>query len=238
MRALPFFLLLCLSLPVSAEWYSEDREMMGTRVTVELWSEDEKQAEKTIEQAMSAMQQVDRMMNPLNPDSDLYRVNQRAFAAPVSVPEDLYGVVERALHYSRLSEGAFDISFASVGKYYDYRAGHAPTATEVAQKKERINYRAITLDPTHHSIAFGIDEPIIGGAPASRSAASTTPTRQATAIGNGARVGHRQQRGLCRGRAAPCGSRTDGRVRPVRRHCRIRHRRPLPTRPGLRDRAD
>lgn len=154
MRLFLSLLLLSLPLHASANWYSESREMMGTQVTVELWSEDKAQGLQIIEQAMAAMQRVDRMMNPLNPDSALYQVNQQAYAAPVSVPEALFGVIERALHYSRLSDGAFDISFASVGKYYDYRAGRAPSAEFVAQKRKHINYRAIALNPKNHSVAF------------------------------------------------------------------------------------
>ena len=63
-------------------------------------------------------------------------------------------MIDRALHYSRLSEGAFDISFASVGKFYDYRAERAPSADFVAQNREHINYRAIVLNPAQHTVAF------------------------------------------------------------------------------------
>lgn len=154
------FLCLLLILPIMpsfAEWHSDSRDMMGTWVEVELWSEDAGQAAAIIEQAMAAMEQVDEMMNPLNPDSELYRVNQQAFTAPVVIPRQLYAVIDRALYYSRISNGAFDISFASAGKFYDYRAGHAPSEAELTQLKKRINYRAISLNPAQRSIAFGID---------------------------------------------------------------------------------
>ncbi len=157
MRIFLCLLLLCLTAPSFAEWHSDSRDMMGTRVTVELWSEDAAQASALIEQAMAAMARVDKMMNPLNPHSELYRVNQQAFTAPVVIPQELYTVIDRALYYSRISNGAFDISFASAGKFYDYRAGRAPGEAELAQLKERINYRAITLDAAQRSIAFGID---------------------------------------------------------------------------------
>ncbi len=88
-----------------ADWYSDSREMMGTRVEIELWSDDEVLARRTIEHALAAMQQVDWMMNPLNPDSELYRVNQRAYTAPVSVPEALFEVMQRALRKNPLLQG-------------------------------------------------------------------------------------------------------------------------------------
>jgi thiamine biosynthesis lipoprotein len=153
-KTLLSILLLCLPLTATAEWYGDSREMMGTEVTVELWSEDEALATQLLSEAMAAMQQVDLMMNPMNAASELSRVNQQAFAAPVPVAAELYQVVERALYFSRLSEGAFDISFASVGKYYNYRSGQAPVDAELDEKKKHINYRAIHLDPHSRSIAF------------------------------------------------------------------------------------
>jgi thiamine biosynthesis lipoprotein len=151
-----FLCLLLLGLPLHslADWLSDSRDMMGTRVAVELWAESEALGRATIENAMAAMQHVDWMMNPLNADSALYRVNQGAFTAPVTVPPALYGVIERALHFSRLSDGAFDISFASVGQFYDYRAGRAPPADVVASNRELINYRAIVLDASRQTVAF------------------------------------------------------------------------------------
>lgn len=157
MRLLLFSLLLFLPLQVSAEWYRDSREMMGTRVDVELWSEDAEQAGIIIDQAMMALQRVDKRMNPLSPESELSRVNSRAFTAPVPVSEELYSVVERALYYSQLSGGAFDISFASIGQFYDYRAGKAPSDEVVAEKRDRINFRAIVLDAEQRSIAFTLD---------------------------------------------------------------------------------
>lgn len=156
-RSLLGFLLLCQPLVAIAQWYQDSREMMGTQVAVELWAQNEEQADRAITAAMAAMAQVDLMMNPLNPASEIFRVNQQAYTAPVPVAVELYRVVERALYYSRLSDGAFDISFASVGKYYDYRGGTAPSDAEVAEKKTHINYRAITLDPADKSIAFATD---------------------------------------------------------------------------------
>jgi thiamine biosynthesis lipoprotein len=154
MRFVPALLLSLVSLNCLADWYSDSRDMMGTRVTVELWSPDERRGLHTIDQAMAAMQDVDWMMNPLNPDSALYRVNREAHAVPVRVPAALFAVFERAQHYAALSRGAFDISFASVGKYYDYRAGRAPSTELLEEKKARINYESIVLDPTAATVSF------------------------------------------------------------------------------------
>lgn len=132
--------------------------MMGTRVFVELWSENETRGRQVIEQAMSAMQAVDWMMNPMNPQSELSRVNREAFVTPVTVPEAMYRVLERALYYSRISDGAFDISFASIGRYYDYRTRQAPDQLTLETTLDAIDFRAIILSPANRSVAFSHKE--------------------------------------------------------------------------------
>lgn len=154
MRIFPCLIILLFPLLANAAWLSDSRQMMGTQVTVELWAEDETAGLETIERAMAAMQRVDWMMNPLNPESALFRVNQNAFNAPVPVPAAMFGVIERALHFSRISDGAFDISFASIGQFYDYRNGQAPSADVIELKRKHINYRSIVLNAAAQSIAF------------------------------------------------------------------------------------
>jgi thiamine biosynthesis lipoprotein len=149
-------ILLLVMLPslAAAKWYETETEMMGTRISVELWSEDTLLAEAVIEDVLASMQAVNLSMNPWDDNSELSAVNQGAAQAPIVVSDDLYRVVERALYYSRLSQGAFDISFASVGQYYDYREARAPTAQQLEAARPAIDYHLILLDPQSRSIAF------------------------------------------------------------------------------------
>jgi thiamine biosynthesis lipoprotein len=151
-------LCLCLFLPAAlhAEWLQEARDIMGTRVSVELWSEDPALGREAIVEAMEEMQRIDLMMNPWNPQSELSRVNREAASGPVISTPEIVQVVSKALYFSRLSDGAFDISFASVGQHYDYRAGVAPTEEELEQDRPNIDYRAIKLDVATASIEFAL----------------------------------------------------------------------------------
>ncbi len=139
---------------VRANWFSEDAQLMGTSVSVELWGEDEARSRQLIAAVLAEFQRLDLMMNPWNPASELARINREAGRAAVVTTPEILWVVERALYYSRLSEGAFDISFASVGQHYDYRQGRAPGAAVIARDRENIDYLAIELDQDAGSIRF------------------------------------------------------------------------------------
>ena len=54
-------------------------------------------------------------------------------------------LIERSLYFSRLSSGAFDITYASVGYAYDYRTRTRPDDVAIARKLSAINYRHIDL---------------------------------------------------------------------------------------------
>lgn len=148
------FLLLCLAWPTAAEWFSEERELMGTRVAVEIWSDGPASASEAAAQAFAEIQRLDLMMNPWNESSELARINREAATNPNTTSPEIIEVVERALHYSALSNGAFDISFASVGQHYNYRTGESPDEAQLAAGKPNIDYRAIVVDAEKGAIHF------------------------------------------------------------------------------------
>ncbi len=137
-----------------AEWHSETRSIMGTEVSVTLWHEDEGKASQAIEAAMALMQSVDDRWNPEDPGTELYRVNSEAPGQSVAISLELTRIVDKALYYSRLSDGAFDISFASVGRYYDYRVGAAPDDQQLETALPAVNYRLLQLDRKAQSLHF------------------------------------------------------------------------------------
>lgn len=137
-----------------AEWLIETREHMGTTVTVELWSDDPVQGHESLARVFAEIDAIDVMMNPWNPNSELSAINRRAAAAPYPVSAPLMQVIDHALQYSVLSDGAFDISFASVGQHYDYREGVQPNNELVARDLGAIDYRAIDLDREAGTIAY------------------------------------------------------------------------------------
>jgi FAD:protein FMN transferase len=138
----------------SAEWHKQQRELMGTAVTVEFWFTDKAAAGKLGAEVFAEFERLDLMMNPWNPASELALINRQAAKGPVKTTAEIVEVVQRALHYSQLSSGAFDISFASVGQHYDYREGKLPANKQIESDRENIDYQAIVLSPESREIRF------------------------------------------------------------------------------------
>ena len=95
---------------------------MGTRVYVQLWSSDAAKGDAAIEAVMEDMRRIDELMSHYKPDSQLSQINSAPTAEPVQVDEELFDLIELSTYYSQITEGAFDITYASVGYLYDYPA--------------------------------------------------------------------------------------------------------------------
>ncbi len=130
MRRVPLCacLLLLAAAPLRAEWYSDARQKMGTKVEIQLWADSEAAARPLLAAGMAEFDRIESWMSTYREDSEISRVNRLAAREPVKVSAELFGIVQKSLELSVLSDGAFDITFDSVGKLYDFRAGVRPDA--------------------------------------------------------------------------------------------------------------
>lgn len=149
-------LTIALSVPLlaHAEWYSDKRAIMGTAVSVELWADDEASAAAAIEAVMQEMVHIDQSMSPYIETSELALINREAARHPVKISAEMFYLLKTALHYSQISEGAFDISFASVGYMYDYRNHIEPDEAQIQKQLSAIDYRSIKLDAGNSTVHF------------------------------------------------------------------------------------
>jgi len=155
----PFVLLLAVcrllvSDPARAEWFAADEAIMGTRVAVELWAEDRAGGDAAIAAVMDEMRRIDVLMSHYRPDSQISRINALAARQAVKVDPELTQLLQQALEFSELSDGAFDITYASVGYLYDYRAGRHPTEQQIRAALPAISWRHVVVDGRRSSVRF------------------------------------------------------------------------------------
>lgn len=149
------FSLMCLSLPAHAEWLNRVEDgIMGTRIVVELWADDRDQGEAAIEAVLDEMRRVDRDMSTFKPTSEVSIVNATAASKAVPISAELFDLLTQAAEYSRLTEGAFDITYASVGYMYDFHEHKRPTQKQIDNALPAVNYRHVLLDARTRTVRF------------------------------------------------------------------------------------
>jgi len=127
---------------------------MGTAIRVELWSESPVQGEAAIKAVMAEMHRIDHAMSPYKASSELSLINRDAAVRDVPLSHEMFQLLARAEHFSRMSEGAFDITYAAVGRLFDYRLHRRPSAAELAQARNAVGYQYLVLDALARTVRF------------------------------------------------------------------------------------
>src|SRR5450631_1596120 len=141
--------------PAHAEWVNRVTDgIMGTRITVELWSEDRPKAEAAIDAVLDEMRHIDESMSTYKPTSEVSLVNAKAADGPMHISKELFDLLVKAKEYSVLTDGAFDITYASVGYMYDFRKHIHPDEAQIDKALPAVDYRHVLLDPKKQTVQF------------------------------------------------------------------------------------
>jgi thiamine biosynthesis lipoprotein len=138
----------------SAGWVGDAMDLMGTRVSVELWDDDETHGRKLVDAVMEDYKRIDREMSTYKPDSEISFVNDHAAEKPIPISEELFNLIDVSLQISVASHGAFDITYESVGYLYDFHAHQHPSEEQIKEHLPAIDYRHVVLDRGPRSIKY------------------------------------------------------------------------------------
>ncbi|WP_371195307.1 FAD:protein FMN transferase [Glaciecola sp. SC05] len=137
-----------------AQWQEQTAGIMGTNIRAEVFHIDPDLRQKALDQVMIEMEHINQLMSPYIQSSELSQLNLRASNAPMEVSDEMFKVLSLSRELSELTNGAFDITFASVGYLYDYREKKRPNDESIDALIEAIDYRHIVLDDASQSVYF------------------------------------------------------------------------------------
>src|SRR6202522_1730497 len=147
--------LLCLTAPAQAEWVRRVTDgIMGTRIIVELWSDDEAKGNQAIDALLQEMRHIDESMSTYKPTSEVSQVNAKAADGPMKISKELFDLLTTAKEYSVITDGAFDITYASVGYMYDFRKHVHPDEAHIASVLPSVYHPHVLLDPKNQTVQF------------------------------------------------------------------------------------
>jgi thiamine biosynthesis lipoprotein len=142
------------SRPSDAEWLGDSRAMMGTEVSVHVWHENADEASAFIDDAFAEVARIEGLMSTYIEGSEISGINSGAAETPVAAGDELIQLILRSLDISMLTRGAFDITFDSVGQYYDFRERQRPDAATIEEGLERIDFKLVEVDRLAGTVRF------------------------------------------------------------------------------------
>lgn len=141
-------------LACSQEIYTRTLKLMGSRFDITVVADDEVSGNAYIDLAIDEITRIEKMISSWDPNSQTSLINRNAGIQPVQVDPELFQLIERALKISHLTDGAFDISFASMDRIWKFDGSmtEMPPAEEVRKSVEKVGYQNILLDPKEQTV--------------------------------------------------------------------------------------
>ena len=137
------------------EKFSKSLKLMGNIFTITVVSEDAIFAEENIHLAIQEIQRIEALFTTYNNESQTNLINSNAGIKPIKVDEEVFNLIQRSLHISKITQGAFDISYGSIDKSlwnFDKTMTSLPSSETAKKMVHLINYNNIILDSQKQTI--------------------------------------------------------------------------------------
>ena len=135
--------------------FSRSAHLMGSHFTFTVVAADDSAGQRALRAGLGEVRRIDKLLSFWDSTSEVVRINRAAGRHPVAVSPETFDLISRTLNLSRLSGGAFDITFASADKLYKFdRQAHAalPDTAAIRASVRRIGWQKIRLDAAKHTV--------------------------------------------------------------------------------------
>lgn len=144
----------CLSEAISQNIYKQKTYLMGSDFEITVVAKTQLEADKQIAIAIGEISRIEALISSWKTTSETSNINKNAGVNPVKVSEELFSLIQRALQISNLTDGAFDISYASMDKLWKYDGSMTQMPSKEAIKKSvaKVGYQDIIVDPKNSTV--------------------------------------------------------------------------------------
>lgn len=133
---------------------SRDTILMGTQFRITVIDRDSSAAAINIHKAIDEIVRIENLISEWRPHTQISEVNRNAGMKPVKVDREVFELTRRAVQYSLLSGGAFDVSTAAMDRVwrFDGSMTRLPSEEEMAASVRNVNYHNIVLDSIQSTV--------------------------------------------------------------------------------------
>jgi thiamine biosynthesis lipoprotein len=144
----------CLSTTSAQTLRTRTTKLMGARFDISIVAKDSIIAEEHIDSCIAEIKRIEYLISDWIDTTQVSRINQNAGIKPVTVDKELLHLTQRAISLSKLTKGAFDISFAAMERIwiFDGSMTEKPTPENVRKAKEKVGYNNIIIDTLNSTI--------------------------------------------------------------------------------------
>ncbi len=146
------------------QMYRRTLKLMGTRFDISVVVNDSAKATQYIDLAVDEISRIERLISSWDQNSQTSLINRNAGIKSVKVDAELFNLIKRSLAISKLTDGAFDISYASMDKIwkFDGTMKVMPSEKEIKNSVSKIGYQNIILNEENQTVFLKLQGMKIG----------------------------------------------------------------------------
>lgn len=132
----------------------DQRAAMGSRFEISAVHADSRQCQQAIDAAYGEIERIEALISEWRETSAVSEINRKAGIEPVVVPQELFNLTRRALRVSSLTDGAFDITFHTVGRLWNFKSRTAPIPDDesIQRALKDTGYQHVILDESKRTV--------------------------------------------------------------------------------------
>jgi len=145
-------ILICISCTSSKnKYYEKTNIVMDTAVTLNAYGENSKEA---VEESFKKLDEINEMASANISTSDVFKINDASGKSYVKVHPEIFKMIKTSLEYSKLSDGAFDITLGPIINLWGIGTENErlPSDEEIKGKLPLVGYDKISVNENDSSI--------------------------------------------------------------------------------------
>ncbi|CAH8282081.1 thiamine biosynthesis lipoprotein [Mariniflexile fucanivorans] len=156
--------ILITSISASQNVYNRTLKLMGSRFDITVVAENESEGNEYIDLAVNEIARIEKLISSWDANSQTSEINRNSGIKPVVVDDELFQLIKRSLKISKLTNGAFDISYASMDKvwHFDGSMTEMPSEEIIKNSVSKVGYQNIILNEENHTVFLKLEGMKIG----------------------------------------------------------------------------
>jgi thiamine biosynthesis lipoprotein len=127
---------------------------MGSPFNITVVAANEEIAQINIQEAIAEITRIEKMISSWDEESETFQINKNAGIKPVKVSLELFKLIERCNKISDFTDGAFDISFASMDEVWKFDGSmkEIPSDEDIKKSVSKVGYEKIILNSENQTV--------------------------------------------------------------------------------------
>lgn len=127
---------------------------MGSRFEISVVAKNEIEGNKYIHVATQEISRIENLISSWDSNSQTSSINKNAGIKPVKVDLELIQLIERSIQISKITDGAFDISYASMDRIWKFDGSmkEMPSPKSIQNSVSKIGFKNILIDKKNQTV--------------------------------------------------------------------------------------